>query len=218
MFIAAVLLFYFFSNGFIAEKALRLWEMDKPFDSSDQKKYDVGIVLSGGLVKYDEKNNKLVYGQSSDRIIQALKMYNTGVIRKIMISGGSGSLLKTSDNESELMRRFLINLGIPNGDIVIEPNSRNTHENAIETKKLLNMHFPDGRYLLFTSALHMRRANACFKKEGIKVDTYGTNNVIVKKNPGFSFLFIPSALSIYQWESLSHEIVGYISYKIAGYA
>lgn len=216
--VAALLVFYFFSNGFIAEEALRLWEMNTFSVSADEKKYDVGIVLSGGLIDYDESTNKLVYGRSSDRIMQALKMYNTGVIGKILISGGSGNLLNPEYNESILMRRFLLNSGIPGTDIIIDPDSRNTHENAMETKKILDEHFPDGQYLLFTSAMHMRRASACFIKEGVAIDFYSTNNIVMKRKRSFGFLFLPSALSIYQWESLIHEITGYVVYRIAGYA
>lgn len=82
--IGAMIIFYIFSNGFIAEEALRLWEQNSPFYDTDNKKYDVGIVLSGGLIDYDESTNKLVYGQSSDKIMQALKMYNEGVINYLI--------------------------------------------------------------------------------------------------------------------------------------
>ncbi|MFK5855957.1 MAG: YdcF family protein [Bacteroidota bacterium] len=215
--LGALLMFYIFSNGFIAEEALRLWEQNSAFYSEDEKTYDVGIVLSGGLIDYDESTNKLVYGQSSDRIMQALKMYNEGVIDKILITGSSGNLFSSEYNESILARAFLLNSGIDKNDILIEPNSRNTHENAMETKKLLAEQFPDGDFLLFTSALHMRRAHACFIKEGVDIDIYSTNNTIVRRENSFEFLFLPSALSIYQWDSLIHEVTGYFIYKIAGY-
>jgi len=215
--ISALVVFYVFSNGFIAEEALRLWEQNSSFYSDNVEKYDVGIVLSGGLIDYDESTNKLVYGQSSDRIMQALKMYNEGVIDKILISGSSGSLMSSEYNESILARTFLLNSGINKDDVLIEPISRNTHENAVETKRLLNDQFPDGHFLLFTSALHMRRANACFVKEGVNIDIYSTNNTIVRRKHSIEFLLLPSALSIYQWDSLIHEVTGYIIYKIAGY-
>ncbi len=216
--ISAMIVFYIFSNGYLAEEALRLWEQNSAFYSEDEKRYDVGIVLSGGLVDYDESTNKLVYGQSSDKIMQALKMYKEGVINKILISGSSGSLLGSEYNESVLARTFLLNMGINKNDILIEPISRNTHENAVETNKLLLDQFPDGDFLLFTSALHMRRANACFKKEGVNIDIYSTNNTIVRRKNSFEFMFLPSALSIYQWDALIHEITGFIIYKITGYA
>lgn len=215
--ISAVFVFYIFSNGYIAEEALRLWELNSPYYGESDKKYDVGVVLSGGLVDYDESTNKIVYGQSSDRIMQALKMYNEGVIDKILIVGGSGSLLSSEYNESVLARTFLLNSGFDKNDIFIEPSSRNTYENAVEAKKILDDQFPEGQFLLFTSALHMRRAIACFEKEGVDIDIYSTNNTVVRRKNSFEFLFIPSALSIYQWDLLIHEVTGFVIYRIAGY-
>jgi hypothetical protein len=52
----------------------------------------------------------------------------------------------------------------------------------------------------------------------VDFDIYSTNNIIVRKRNSFDFLFIPSALSLYQWDLLIHEITGFYIYGIAGYA
>jgi len=64
----------------------------------------------------------------------------------------------------------------------------------------------------------MRRARACFQKEGIRVDYYSTNKVVLGKNSDFAFYLLPSTISMNQWESLIHEILGYLIYKVVGYA
>ena len=56
--------------------------------------------------------------------------------------------------------------GIPSEAVLIEGRSRNTYENAIETKKLLKARQID-KILLITSALHMPRALATFRTAGI---------------------------------------------------
>ena len=215
--IFTVFVFYFFANGYIAGAVLKYWELNSLYDYEDKRTYDVGIVLSGGVVDYDDETNKLVYGVNSDRIMQALNMYKEGVISKILISGGSGSILSSEYNEAVLVRSFLLNMGLDKNDILIEPNSRNTHENAVETKSLLDEQFPNGKFLLFTSALHMRRAEATFKKEGLNIDIYSTNNVVSRRINSFDFMFFPTALSIYEWESVIHEITGFYTYKLVGY-
>jgi len=123
--VITVLAFYFFSNGFIAEQAVLLWGINTPFVNTRKETYDVGIVLGGGLIHYDEKANKYSYGQSAERIMRALKLYNTGVIKKILVSGGSGSLFNPEYNEAELMQSFLLNSGIPGMDIIIDSVSKN---------------------------------------------------------------------------------------------
>lgn len=216
-FITALIIFYFFSNRFIAEEVIRIWEIDSVSNIDLQNYYDAGIVLGGGLVSLDEENNRLVYGQSADRIMQAIEMLKQKKINKIIISGGSGSLLENNDVESVLMKRFLINIGIKPTDILIDSLSRNTYENAIETKKIIESNFPKGKFLLFTSAIHMRRAKSCFAKQYINFDYYTTNNIHKKRNYSIDYMLIPSSLAIYQWEALLHEITGFVIYKLIGY-
>ena len=55
---------------------------------------------------------------------------------------------------------------IAKADILIENDSRNTYENAVNSAKMLNTSYPNGRLLLVTSAFHMRRSLACFRKTG----------------------------------------------------
>lgn len=215
--LGTLLIFYLFSNQFIVESILRQWEIASPQNSQLKDHYEAGIVLGGGLVAIDEENDRLVYGQSADRILQAIDMYQLHKIDKIIISGGSGSLLDDGFVESVLMKKFLINIGISSDDILVDSLSRNTHENAVETKKLIETHFPDGNFLLFTSAVHMRRAQACFIKQQIHFDSYSTNRTLRDKQYSFEYLFLPSSLAIYQWESFLHEITGMVAYKIMGY-
>lgn len=214
---ASIVVFFFFSNRFISESALRLWEVKTPQLNQISKTYDIGIVLGGGLVAYDEQNDQLVYGQSSDRILQAIDMYNAKRVKKILISGGSGSLLKNNDSEAVLMKKFLINIGIEKNDILIDSLSRNTNENAIETKRVLTKNNIKGDYILFTSAIHMRRASACFEKQSMKCDIYSTNNTFREKERKLNYFLTPSSLAFYQWDAILHEITGMITYKYMGY-
>ena len=216
--ILALVVFYFFSNRFIAEEALRLWEVDTVTNTQLSGNYDAGIVLGGGLVAIDQKTQHLVYGQSADRILQAIEMYKKGRIQKIMISGGAGELFDPHQVESLLMRKFLLNIGIPAEDILVDSLSRNTHENSVETKKILDEEIPNGKFLLFTSAVHMRRASASFKMQGINVDLYSTNQTIRLRNFSFENILLPSSMAVYYWETMLHEINGFIVYKIMGYA
>src|SRR5258706_7873052 len=81
-----------------------------------------------------------------------------------------------------MVKKFLVEIGIPPEDIIIENKSNNTYENAIFTKEILQRDFPNGRFLLFTAAFHMRRAVACFKKVGMEVTPYGTDRYSGPRN------------------------------------
>ncbi|NJN34334.1 MAG: YdcF family protein [Saprospiraceae bacterium] len=76
-------------------------------------------------------------------------------------------------SEAAMTLPFLKTLGMPDSDIVLETKSRNTRENAILTKVILDkMGFGQARCLLITSAFHVPRASAIFKKVGIRFSVF----------------------------------------------
>jgi uncharacterized SAM-binding protein YcdF (DUF218 family) len=103
-------------------------------------------------------------------------LYKLGKIKKILISGGSGSLLYPDESESEDLYDFCMIAGVRKKDILLENQSRNTHENAIYSLKIIEEENIEGKVLLITSAFHMRRSIGCFKKEKIQFDSFSTDN------------------------------------------
>ncbi|MDQ3108369.1 MAG: YdcF family protein, partial [Bacteroidota bacterium] len=117
----------------------------------------------------------------------------------------------------EKIREFLHKAGIPDSIMIYEIQSRNTHENALFTKPVLAKEVPGGRYLLVTSAFHMRRSLACFAKEGIRVTPYSVDRYSGPWKFEFDYMFLPTAETLGDWNILFHEWVGCISYKFSGY-
>src|SRR5262249_24619321 len=157
-----------FSNPFLLDEVMRAWEVPAYKISDIPGTYDAGIVLSG-MVMYDNSIDRIQFNRRNDRLMQAVSLYKKGKIKKIFFSGGSGSLVYTYMKESEMVKKFLVEIGIPAEDILTENKSNNTRENAVFTKEVLEKEIPHGKFLLFTSAFHMRRAVACFKKVGMEV-------------------------------------------------
>jgi uncharacterized SAM-binding protein YcdF (DUF218 family) len=85
-----------------------------------------------------------------------------------VFSGGSGALLGDIPPEAETARRVLEALGVERERLTLEAASRNTHENAIFSARLLKPQAGQ-RWLLVTSATHMPRAVGCFRKAGFDV-------------------------------------------------
>jgi uncharacterized SAM-binding protein YcdF (DUF218 family) len=120
------------------------------------------------------------------------------------------------------MKEILIKWGIPKEDILTESISRNTAENAIETKKVLtqlNLHpTSNKKALLITSGLHMRRSKAVFDKSGIPVDCYPVDGAKSKTRGYYFYQFIvPNFENFIGWTDLIKEVIGYIVYDIKGY-
>ncbi len=215
--VAAFLVLIIFSNPFLANEAMQLWEMAPVNVNSIHEPYDVGILLGGSLRSYDQQIARPVYSQSVDRLLQTIALYKGGKIKKILLSGGSGSVTRPDERESEIILKVLEQTGIPASDIIIENASRNTFENAVYTADILKKNYPSGRFLLITSSFHMRRSQASFIKTGLEitifpVDPRAHSNIYTPENALF-----PHAGALLIWDALIHEWIGILTYKLAGY-
>lgn len=213
--ISAVIVFFIFSNNLVFNLVMHSWET--PAVSQKQMpKYEVGIVL-GGMAWYDFQLNRIQFIGSADRVFQGVELYKKGFIKKIFISGGSGSVTNPEMIESKFVKDYFVNIGIPEEDILIEYNSQNTHQNAVETKKVLDSLKINGTQLLITSGFHLPRAKKCFDKVGLICDVYATDRYSGDFKFSFEGLLIPDARVLGQWNVLIHEWIGYITYKAMGY-
>ncbi|MDD5571115.1 MAG: YdcF family protein [Bacteroidales bacterium] len=193
------------------------WEYPAMNQNKITQPYDVGIVLSGGMAVNDPEMSRINFRSSTDRFLQALNLYKSKKIKKIMLVGGDARLFKNDEKESELLKKYMVLIGISDTDIIAETQSQNTYQNAIYSKKILLEKFPKGKYLLITSGYHIKRAKACFKKAGINVVPYSVDRRAGKTKHDFDFLFIPSVETLCSWNGLFHEWLGYFSYLIMGY-
>ena len=231
----AVFASLFFSLEPIYEIAAKKWSEGYPWTVPAGKTYQYGIVL-GGCSYWDWERNRPEFGGNVDRLTEGIQLYHKGIIRKLVIAS-DGSIIQRDDPTKQsgnptAMTDYLIRLGIPRQDIILETKATTTHENAVYLKSLLNnlsksrldsnRPLPIGRagvgpqggsvFLLITTSTHMRRALMAFQQEGITADPYVTDCIVkVKGKEGY---WLPSLHVIRDWQSLIHEFIGYAIYKI----
>lgn len=205
-----------FSNGFVIGKFVALW--DVPGTKIDElKTYDYGIVLSG-MFEHHGTLDRLSARRGSDRLWQAIHLYHKGKIKRIILSGDSGYVFKEGLHEADQLKRLLIQQNIPATDILIENKSRNTHENAKETVKFLKEEeLISNSFILITSAIHMHRAEACFKKEGLDCATFSTDHSHDPSSSLSIHSLVPSAEAFIMWKRMIKEWIGTIMYRLFGY-
>ena len=214
--IASVSLLLLFTNPFIANQVMNKYEMQGVTYKEMTKVYDAGIVLGGFMSYYNSELKTLSFGEAVDRLMEGLMLYRKGKIKKIIISGGSGYLIK-DERESKLAKDFLVNYClVPENDILIDATSKNTRENAINTKKIIDS-LSIKSSLLITSAIHMRRASACFNKAGINSEPYCVDQYSGKQDYYPTSLIVPNLQNIHKWDMLFHEWIGLLTYKLTGY-
>lgn len=216
--ITAVVILYICSNSFIVDECFRAYEPVTPDYDLMKTKYTAAIVL-GGIGDIDVRLGKINFGPSGDRLFQTLPLYYKGRIKKLIFTGGSGSIEFPEKKEGLYVRNYLRSIQFPDSDLVVEWHSRNTYENAVFTKKIMDSLKISGPMLLVTSAYHMPRSMAVFKKAGYtQLTPYITNRSSGPRRFTFDHLFIPNSGALFSLQFLIHEWIGYLTYKLKGYA
>jgi uncharacterized SAM-binding protein YcdF (DUF218 family) len=211
-----------FGNGFLANEAMLQWEVPPTDPISITQPFDVGIILTGGMILNKESTQTEIFpDKSADRFIQPLRLYKAGKLKKILISGGNTDLTiirKDVTNETQKVAQLLEELGVKKEDILLETKARNTRENALYSIEILTKNPQLGNsYVLFTSAFHLRRADECFVKAGLKVTPYGTTYYAKARSFTINNLILPREENMDISYHFVHEIMGYVVYKIMGY-
>lgn len=184
--------------------------------------YPVAIILGGGMIRANQEDpTRMNVGESADRFLQPALLYKQGKVDRILITGGNtsiGNLKIDQSNETAQVKRLLVALGIPNEKILTETQARNTHENAVNSKIMIDSLHLKGPFLLVTSAFHMRRSMACFTKIGMNCTPYVVDSKKKDTDLGVLECIIPSEKELYKLSYLLREIFGFLIYRIVGYA
>jgi uncharacterized SAM-binding protein YcdF (DUF218 family) len=211
---AAVVILVVFSTGAVATLLLHPLETRHPRPAKLPQKPGA-IVMLAGVLSFDRKGESYYeLTESSDRFVEAVRLARRFPRALLVLSGGTGSLTETEKRESPILERLARELGIKASRIRVEERSRNTHENAIESKRLLARAKVKGPVILITSAFHMPRSVACFDKVGLKVAPWPVDYMRSGVHPG---TWIPRPWSLARSRLAIKEYLGFVAYWIAGY-
>jgi uncharacterized SAM-binding protein YcdF (DUF218 family) len=213
----AFALLIFLSNEFIANEVMHAWEVDaKPL--AGMKHHKLAIVLTGTTIPDMEPDDRVYFQRGADRVYHTVQLYKLGLIDRVLISGGTGALFGAEEPEADKFKAAMLVMGVREEDIILENATRNTAESAIAVRKLLSgMSYRPEDCLLVTSAFHMRRSLACYRKVGLEIESFSTDFYGHKRVFYPEILIIPQLEAIMKWQKLSKEWIGMVAYKIAGY-
>lgn len=216
MFWSGLVMLFFFSNDFIANECMRAWELP-PTPISDLQPYKLGIVLTGSTLSLNP-NDRVYFQRGADRVTHSVQLYKAGLLEKILISGGSGRLVGEPEPEANLFKKAMMMMGVSDSDIIIENETRNTYESAVQVKQMLeDQGYKGADCLLITSAFHMRRSLACYRKAGVHPDSFTTDFYSHPREFYPDSLIVPQLNALIVWHKLVREWVGFLAYKLAGY-
>lgn len=173
------------------------------------------VVLGGGF----EGGINLARGgyelnSGGDRYVEAAALARRFPEARIVISGGTGTLFLEGEDDASTAVRLFEALGVSRERLVLEGKSRNTYENAVFTKELVTPR-PDETWLLVTSAFHMPRSMALFRKAQFPVVPWPVDyRTSGKEGIGF---FTDNPVDSLQTATLGiREWIGLIAYWLTG--
>jgi uncharacterized SAM-binding protein YcdF (DUF218 family) len=130
------------------------------------------IVLGGSISTYlTELRGQPVINEHGERFLAMAALARRYPQAKLVFSGGSASLLDPAFREADAARMALHEMGVDVGRVIFERRSRNTYENVIDSKALVQPQ-PGETWLVVTSAWHMPRAIGIFRRAGWPILPY----------------------------------------------
>lgn len=191
------LFIYLISTNWFAHILTRLLYIP---DTEDKGKYIV--ILGGGIDNYGDTIE--IGKHTVRRLLKGLQLYKVKP-RKIIVTGGA---IGIDVSEASIMKKVLIEMGIPEEDIIVEGFAKNTFENAKYTKKLL----PNSSITLVTSVSHMRRSLWIFER--FFKEVYHVNADITSDFKNFYLDYLPTFNGFYSTCQVVYELFGILQYKI----
>ncbi len=176
-------------------------------------KGDVIILLSGGVYDkaLDFSGKGIPKEDTMHRIITAVSLQKQLKL-PIIVSGGR--IYKYSEAEAPIIKRYLIDFGVPSNKIILEDKSRDTTEN-VKFSALLCKKMGFKRPILVTSAYHMKRSLLGFEKSGLDVLPF-PSKFMTGLNKRYTWSnFMPDASELRRTYIAMHEYLGLFAHKLA---
>lgn len=187
----------------------------------------VAVVLGGATRTNSYPRPIPEITEAGDRLLYAAWLYKQGKAAHILLSGGNApqSGLAGTPPEAEMMASVLGIMGVPKEALWLESRSRNTEENATESRKLLDQQGVHA-IMLVTSALHMPRAVRLFAQQGLQVIPAPTDFMVTDDDwryytqPSLDVQLmnlLPSAADLDLTSRAIKELLGALFYQIRGW-
>ena len=168
------------------------------------------VVLGGGHTSDPELPLISQIGKDSlIRLIEGIRIYRKYPGAKLILSGGA---VFDPVSEAEIMARVAREMGVPERDVILESKSQDTRDEALFIKPIVG----NEPFVLVTSASHIPRSMALFKKLGMNPIPSPIGHS-VKDRQGLSpSFFFPGSGSIRNAELAIHEYLGLTWAKLRG--
>jgi len=200
------------SYGPVVEALSRPLEYKYPplLDSNHLTQVKWVVVLGGGHIS--DPQLPAVSQVSSPvlfRLVEGIRLYRERPDRKLILTGGV-----TFDPvpHSKVLADLAQSIGVDRQDLVLEQNAKDTKDEARFIKELVG----GEQFILVTSAIHMPRSMALFRKQGLDPLPAPAGHSVKKRRGSGPGRFFPWAGELYQTERAVYEYLGMAWARLRG--
>jgi uncharacterized SAM-binding protein YcdF (DUF218 family) len=143
------------------------------------------------------------------RLLEGIRIYRENPGSKLLLSGGRGY---RAIPEARVAQDVAIFLGVDKDDIILEPDSMDTKDQA----RLLKPMIGKDPFVLVTSALHLPRAMALFRKQGMDPIPGPAEIPSREKGELAPRRFFPQPEALDKSSQAIHEYVGLVWARLRG--
>lgn len=222
----SLFILFFSSNPVVSNKLVSTLEQQN-LPPDPMPTAEAIVVLGGATAPQLAPRPWVEVSEAGDRILYGARLYTQQQAvqtpaPKLILSGGRVSWRGGSgSSEADDMREIALAMNVPDEDILLEGTSLNTRQNAVNVQKVLAAE-SIASVLLVTSAIHMPRAIAIFRKLGIDATPAPTDFwVPTETQPltveGRILSVLPDAQATYRFTQAIKEYVGFIIYRLRGW-
>ncbi len=201
--LSLTLLFLFsyppFSNFLVKNLEMKY----QKYDYNHQITY-IHVLGSGHNTDKTQPLSSQIGNAGLKRVLEGILIHKQVPNSKLIFTGYEGN----TDTPTAVMNaRLALALGIEEENIIINPRPKDTKEEALFTKSILD----DEEFVLVTSATHMPRSMMLFNSLGLNPIPAPTN---FYKNDRKDLLQAPSVYSLANSQIAAHEYIGILWAKL----
>lgn len=190
----------------------------RPFTKADVPAGATAVVVLGSGTfsarDWDDGRFDTLDRSSTSRVLEAIRVFKMTDAAWVIASGGLVRPDDFDEPNGRTMLNALARLGVPMGRLLVETESRNTHDEAVIVREMLKA-LPVQQVILVTSDIHMRRSLGTFRAQGITAVP-----AIARQDPPdmpwFAWI-LPTEGGITYASDVWHEMFGLLYYFVRGW-
>lgn len=190
----------------------------RPFTKVDMPSGPTAIVVLGSGTfsarDWDNARFDVPDRASASRLLEAFRVFTITDAAWVIASGGLVSPNDFNEPNGRTMHDALARLGVPASRLLVETESRNTHDEAVIVSEMLKS-IEAQHVILVTSDIHMRRSLGTFRAQGIKA-VPAIARLDPSDMPWFAWI-VPTEGGIHLASDVWHEILGLLYYFVRGW-